>query len=496
MAKRRQPKGEDYGDIYESLALLAQEKGIDEGILAEKIKYAIEKSLKSNLHFDEDEKFAQEKCAKNDMEYTDEDFVRVDIDIRNRRFDVSIMKEVIEEIDSLYEPEKEITLEEARKIDPTLNVGDRVRCPMDTKTFKRIAAKNAKDLIKQGFSNAERQRMSEIWGQYENEAVSAVVTKVEPLTHHVTLEIERHEVILAPDDQIPGETFEVGQVVRVYISGVSKEYKEGDKNQYLRVSRTDKWLIMRLFELECPEIKEGIVEVKAVSRDPGNRSKIAVMSNDPNVDPVGACIGPQKSRINAVMNEIRGEKIDVVLYSSVPEEFINQALKPAEVQKVVITNPNKDKRCCVAVVPDNQLSLAIGNRGKNAWLAAKLTGYKIDIKSESTVTPEDFVVVPLEEEPEPETETSENTEAAQTAESGAASEETSMEQPNEETDAGIADETAENENSDSADEAPESEDTVADATESEDSDSSDEEELSDGEGDIGTDETEETSSEE
>lgn len=418
MAKRRQPKGEDYGDIYDSLALLAQEKGIDESILAEKIKYAIEKSLKSNLHFDDDEKFAMEKCAKNETEYVDEDFVCVDIDIRNRRFNVSIMKEVIEEIDSLYEPDKEIVLEEARKIDPNLNVGDRVRCPMDPKTFKRIAAKNAKDLIKQGFSNAERQRMSEIWGQYENEAVSAVVTKVEPQTHHVTLEIEHHEVMLAPDDQIPGETFEVGQVVRVYISGVSKEYKEGDKNQYLKVSRTDKWLIKRLFELECPEIQEGIVEVKSVSRDPGNRSKIAVMSNDPNVDPVGTCIGPQKSRINAVMKEIHGEKIDVVMYSSVPEEFINQALKPAEVQKVVITNPNPDKRCCVAVVPDNQLSLAIGNRGKNAWLAAKLTGYKIDIKSESTVTPEDFEVVPLEVQPEPEEpETEEQTEITETEQS-------------------------------------------------------------------------------
>ena len=386
MAKRKTAKGEDYGDFYENLRVLANEKGIDENILAEKIKYAIEKSLKSNLHFDDEE----------------EDYVQVNIDVKNHKFDVSIMKEVIEVVDTLYEPEKEIVLEEARKIDPTLDVGDRVRCPIDTKMFKRIAAKNAKDLIKQGFSNAERQRLSEIWGQYENEAVSAVVTKIEPQSHHVTLEIEHHEVLLAPDDQIPGETFEVGQVVRVYISGVSKEYKEGDKNQYLKVSRTDKWLIKRLFELECPEIQDGTVEVKAVSRDPGNRSKIAVMSNDPNVDPVGTCIGPQKSRINAVMKEIHGEKIDVVLYSDDPEKFIMQALKPAEVVQVVITNPNPDKRCCKAIVPDNQLSLAIGNRGKNAWLAAKLTGYKIDIKSESTVCPEDFEVVPLEVKPEDE----------------------------------------------------------------------------------------------
>ena len=395
MARRKTVKGEDYGDIYENLANLAEEKGISSEILAEKIKYAIEKSLKSNLHFYDDE----------------EDFVKVDIDLEKKIFDVSILKEVIEVEDTLYEPEKEIVLEEARKIDPTLEVGDRVRCPIDTKLFKRIAAKNAKDLIKQGFSNAERQHLSEIWGEYENEAVSAVVTKIEPKTLHATLEINHNEVMLPRSEQIPGETLEVGQVVRVYISGVSKEYKEGDKNQYLKVSRTDKWLIKRLFELECPEIYDGTVEIKAVSRAPGSRSKIAVISNAPNVDAVGACIGPQKSRINAVTKEVKGEKVDVVLYSDDPEEFIKQALKPAEVLKVVITNPNPDKRACKVVVPDNQLSLAIGNKGQNAWLAAKLTGYKVDIKAESAVRPEDFEVVPLEVKPE---ETAETEAAAQT----------------------------------------------------------------------------------
>lgn len=409
MAKRKTTKGEDYGDFYENLAALAEEKGIDSGILADKIKYAIEKSLKSNLHFDDEE----------------EDFVQVDIDMVNKRFDVSIMKEVIEVVDTLYEPEKEIVLEEARKIDPSLQVGDRVRCPIDTKMFKRIAAKNAKDLIKQGFSNAERQHLSEIWGQYENEAVSATVTRVEPKTGHATVEINKNEVMLPRNEQIPGEVLEVGQVIKVYISGVSKEYKEGDKNQYLKVSRNDKWLIKRLFELECPEIYDGTVEIKAVSRAPGSRSKIAVISNDPNVDAVGACIGPQKSRINAVTKEIKGEKVDVVLYNETPEEFIKQALKPADALKVVITNPNPDKRSCKVVVPDNQLSLAIGNKGQNAWLAAKLTGYKIDIKSESTVTPEDFIVVPLEVKPEetelPEGETADTAEV-QTANENAAAE--------------------------------------------------------------------------
>ncbi len=395
MAKRK-TKGEDYGTIYENLAALESEKGIDSKILAEKIKYAIEKSLKTNLHFDDDE----ENC------------VQVDLDLEKQRFEVSILKEVIEVVDTLYEPEKEIVLEEAIKINPNAQVGDKVRVPIDTKMFKRIAAKNAKDLIRQGFSNAERQRLSEIWGEYENRAVSAEVTKIEPQTNHVTLEIGGHEVMLMKDDQIPGETFNVGQKVKVYISGVSKEYKEGDKNQYLRVSRTDKWLVKRLFELECPEIADNTVEIKSVSRAPGSRSKIAVMSNDPNVDAVGTCIGPELSRIKAVTKEIKGEKVDVVLYSDDPEEFIKQALKPAEVLKVIISNPNPDKRSCKVIVPDNQLSLAIGNKGQNAWLAAKLTGYKIDIKAESKVVPEDYETVPLEVKPEePEEAEPETTEA-------------------------------------------------------------------------------------
>ncbi len=379
MAKRKTTKGEDYGSFYDNLAALAEEKGIDSEILAEKIKYAIEKSLKSNLKLDDTE-----------------NSVIVDIDLKNRVFDVSIMKEVIEVVDTLYDPETEIVLEEARKIDPSLQVGDRVRCPIDTHTFKRIAAKNAKDLIRQGFSNAERQHMTDVWGQYANEAVSATVTKIDP-AGHATVEINHNELLLPRSEQIPGENLQVGQVVKVYISGVSKEYNESDKKQYLKVSRTDKWLIKRLFELECPEIFDGTVEIKAVSRAPGSRSKIAVISHDPNVDAVGACIGPQKSRINAVTKEIKGEKVDVVLYSEDPEEFIKQALKPAEVSRVVITNPNPDKRACKVIVPDNQLSLAIGNKGQNAWLAAKLTGYKIDIKAESAVDPDDFAVVPLEE---------------------------------------------------------------------------------------------------
>ena len=386
MAKKKvAPKENEIGEFFNALADLATEKGIDPDVFVGKIKLAIEKSLKTNLHIEDKES----------------DAVQVNIDLEKQIFDVSILKEVIEVVDSLYEPEIEIVLEEARKIDPTLQVGDMVRCPIDTHEFKRIAAKNAKDLIKQGFRDVERQQLSEMWGMYENEAVSALVTRVEPKTGHATIEINKNETLLMRNDQIPGETLTEGQVVKVYITGVSREYKEGAKKQSLRITRTDKGLIKRLFELECPEIYDGTVEIKSISRAPGSRSKIAVISNDPNVDAVGTCIGPQKSRITAVTKEIKGEKIDVVLYSDDPEEFIKQALKPAEVTQVVINNPAV--RACKAIVPDNQLSLAIGNKGQNAWLAAKLTGFKIDIKAESKVTPEDLEVIELpeiEEEPE------------------------------------------------------------------------------------------------
>lgn len=391
MAKKKAQPKDDIRDFFTALAEYAAEKGIDRDVFVAKIKNAIEKSLKTNMH----------------LEDKDSEVVFVNIDLDKEIFDVSVLKEVIEVVDTLYEPEIEIVLEEARKINPAAQVGDKIRVPIDTHEFKRIAAKNAKDLIKQGFRDVERQQLSEMWGEYENEAVSATVTKIEPKTGHATIEVNHNEVLLMRADQIPGEILHVGDIIKVYITGVSKEYKEGAKKQSLRITRTDKGLIKRLFELECPEIYDGTVEIRSVSRAPGSRSKIAVISNDPNVDAVGACIGTQKSRISAVTKELKGEKVDVVLYSDDPEEFIKQALKPAEVLRVVINDPHV--RACKAIVPDNQLSLAIGNKGQNALLAAKLTGFKIDIKAESKVTPEDLEVIEYPPEPEEE----EQTEAAE-----------------------------------------------------------------------------------
>ncbi len=405
MAKKKVQPKDDMMDFFTALTEYAQEKGIDKDVFVAKIKSAIEKSLKTNMH----------------LEDKDSEVVFVNIDFDRQIFNVSVLKEVIEVVDTLYEPEIEIVLEDARKIDPNAQVGDHIRVPVDTHEFKRIAAKNAKDLIKQGFRDVERQQLSEMWGEYENEAVSAIVTKIEPKTGHATIEVNHNEVLLMRQDQIPGEVLHVGDVIKVYITGVSKEYKEGAKRQSLRITRTDKGLIKRLFELECPEIYDGTVEIKSTSRAPGSRSKIAVISNDPNVDAVGACIGTQKSRINAVTKELKGEKVDVVLYSDDPEEFIKQALKPAEVLRVVINDPHV--RACKAIVPDNQLSLAIGNKGQNALLAAKLTGFKIDIKAESKVTPEDLEVI--EYPPEPEEAPEDAAEAAAEAAEAPAAEEVS-----------------------------------------------------------------------
>ncbi len=450
MAKKKVvTKENEIGQFYDALQTLVNEKGIDQEVFIAEIKNAIIKGIKTAI--ENDEKSVKnyidsmyKKSHKNDKENTEKkdakkeaeaaegaeetapaeevpaeesvvDSVVIDIDIEKQIFEVSILKEIIEEVDDLYEPYKEIPLDEARKIDASLQVGDKVRIPLDTHEFKRVVAKKVKELIRQGLSTIEQKQISETWGMYENEAVTARVVRVEPATHNAEIEINGKVVHLMKNEQIPGEVLTEDQMVQVYVTGVVKEYKEGIKKQNLKITRRDKGLIKRLFEKACPEIYDGTVEIKSISRLPGARSKIAVISNDPNVDAVGACIGPNKSRINAVTKEINNEKVDIVLYNEDPVEFIKQALKPAEVVEVVlkaviiekefksniksnVDDENLQKNIkyrvihpCVAVVPDNQLSLAIGNKGQNALLAAKLTGYNIDIKSESKVTPEDLV---------------------------------------------------------------------------------------------------------
>ena len=287
---------------------------------------------------------------------------------------MAILKNVVEEVE---DPANEISLVQAREISARLGVGDVCPIKLDTKNFGRIAAQTAKQVIKQGIKEVEREQLVAQWGDLQNKAISAEVKKIETGSLNALVSVNGNEVLLFRSDQIPGEELHEGDIIKVYVSGVSS----ADRRPTLRVSRIHRDLIRRLFELEVPEIADGTVEIKSVSREPGSRSKIAVISTNENVDALGACIGPQRSRITKVCEELRGEKIDVVLYSEDPKEFIKQSLKPANVISVDI--PDAEVRACSVVVPDNQLSLAIGNKGQNAKLAARLTGYKIDIKPES-----------------------------------------------------------------------------------------------------------------
>jgi len=341
-------------EFMEALTLLAKEKGISPEVLIEKIETALTIAIKKD--------------------YPRSENINYDIDVTKNKFDVAIMKTVVEEVE---DPANEISLADAREISKRLNIGDMCPLKLDTKHFGRIAAQTAKQVIKQGIKEVEREQLVEQWGGLQNEAVSAEVKKVETDSLNALVSVNGTEVMLFRGDQIPGETLREGDVVKVFVSGVSS----ADRRPTLRVSRTHRDLIKRLFELEVPEIGDGTVEIKSVSREAGSRSKIAVMSNNENVDALGACIGPQRSRITKVCDELCGEKIDVVKYSDDPKEFIKQSLKPANVISVDI--PDEEVKACSVVVPDNQLSLAIGNKGQNAKLAARLTGYKIDIKPES-----------------------------------------------------------------------------------------------------------------
>lgn len=341
-------------ELMEALTLLAKEKGIEAEVLVEKIQAALVIAIKKD--------------------YPRSENINFDIDLAKGKFDVAILKNVVETVE---DPANEITLEDARAVSKRLNVGDMCPLKLDTKHFGRIAAQTAKQVIKQGIKEVEREQLVAQWGDLQNEAISAEVKKIETDSLNALVSVNGSEVMLFRNDQIPGEVLHEGDIVKVFVSGVSS----ADRRPTLRVSRTHRDLIRRLFELEVPEIADGTVEIKSISREAGSRSKVAVISNNENVDALGACIGPQRGRITKICEELCGEKIDVVKYSDDPKEYIKQALKPANVISVDI--PDEEVRACSVVVPDNQLSLAIGNKGQNAKLAARLTGFKIDIKPES-----------------------------------------------------------------------------------------------------------------
>ena len=342
-------------ELIDALIMLAKEKGMEPSVLIEKIQTALLNAIKKDFQGCENVKF--------------------DIDLEKNKFDVTIRKEVAEIVE---DPANQISMEEAANhTRRKLKYGDVVSIKVDTKHFARITAQSAKQIIKQGIKEVEREQLVEQWGGLQDEAVTVTVIRTDPKTGNVTVDLNGNEVPLFKKEQIPGEVLNVGDMVKVYVFGVAKT----DHKPALKISRTKKELVKRLFEAEVPEIFDGTVEIKAISREAGMRSKVAVISNNPDVDALGACIGPGRQRISKVCAELAGEKMDVVFYSENPAEFIAQALKPSDVIEVEIPDP--EVKACTAIVPDNQLSLAIGNKGQNAKLAAKLTGYKIDIRPES-----------------------------------------------------------------------------------------------------------------
>ena len=342
-------------EFFEALAMLEKEKGIPMQYLIEKIEAAISIAIKRD-----------EDGAEDNV---------VEIDPETGRFYVAVRKTVVEEIE---DPGSEILKEEAAKYKKNAMVGDIIEIPLETHDFGRIAAQAAKHVIRQGIREAERERIMAEYQSHCNDIITATVLRTDPRTGNVTLELaNRNEAILPKNEQVPGETYTDGQRIRVYVMDVFA----GDKGPRMKISRTRAGLVERLFEMEVPEIYDGTIEIKATAREAGSRTKMAVWSKDPNVDAVGACIGPKGSRVAGIVDELGGEKIDVVKYSEDIQEFIAAALAPATVLGVEIED--EEARSCKVTVPDHQLSLAIGNKGQNARLAAKLTGYKIDIRPES-----------------------------------------------------------------------------------------------------------------
>ncbi len=306
-----------------------------------------------------------------------EDNVEIILDEDKKRIEMVVNKTVVENVE---DPDHEITLDAAKKVVKRAKMGDIIPIPVETKKFGRIAAQAAKQVIIQGIREAERGIIYEEFTSKEHEILTGVVSHVEPRNGSVSIRISSNseftEAMLAPNERIRTEALREGDRIKVYVV----EVRNSTRGPQVLISRTHPGLVKRLFELEVPEIYDGTVEIKSIAREAGSRTKMAVLSNDPDVDPIGACVGPKGGRVASIVNELGGEKIDIIKYSEIPEEYIAASLSPSEVLSVTML---EDGKSCRVVVPDNQLSLAIGKEGQNARLAAKLTGYKIDIKSKS-----------------------------------------------------------------------------------------------------------------
>ena len=374
--KQKEPAGMNPAEIFTALALLEKERGIPQTFMMEKIIQAITTAYK--------------------RDHDGVENVIVDVDEAHQTLRMFVQKNVVDEEDYV-DPINELTLEEAKAISAKYEVGDIVNIPVDNTEFGRIAAGNGKQVIIQGLREAERGMIYDEFNSKQHEILTGVVTRIDPNTGNASLRIgtgsETTEALLMSGEQVPGEELSEGMHVKVYVVDV----RRSTRGPQILISRTHPGLVKRLFELEVPEIYDGIVEVRSIAREAGSRTKMAVWSNDENVDPIGACVGPRGQRVANIVEELRGEKIDIIKWSEDPAAFIAAALAPADVVDVWMADEGKACRC---IVPDDQLSLAIGKEGQNARLAARLTGYKIDIKPASYQESEEASEPPAEETPE------------------------------------------------------------------------------------------------
>ena len=356
----------DGKEFFAAIELIEKEKGIPKSYMLEKITQALISAYKRDHEGITDNVFVDANEAAGTVR-------------------MYVKKEIVEEVDNPY---TEIALDEARKALPSAQTGDVVRIEIKPRNFGRIAAQTARQVIIQGMREAEHNMIYDMFSSKEHEMLLGTVTRVDPRNGAVSLRItsngESTDAYLAPAEQVRGEVIREGDRLKVYVV----EVRRSSRGPQVLISRTHPGLVKRLFELEVPEIYDGTVEIRSIAREAGSRSKLAVWSSDENVDPIGACVGPKGQRVAAIVEELRGEKIDIIKYSEDPAQFIAAALAPADVVDVWMADEGK---ACRVIVPDDQLSLAIGKEGQNARLAARLTGYKIDIKPQSYKDPEEGV---------------------------------------------------------------------------------------------------------
>lgn len=346
-------------ELYGALSALEKERGISANYMLEQIKKAISIACKNTY-------------GGND---------NVVISFENNGFEARLLKTVVDEVEDY---DYEISLDDARKISPTTAVGETVGIELDPMQFGRIAVQTARSIIRQGIRDGEKGQMFQEFHSRMHELATATVERIDPKTGNITIRLGKADAVLPKSEQIGTENFHEGDHIKIYVSDV----KETERGPRITITRKHVDFVRRLFEREVPEIYDGTIEIKSISREAGSRTKMAVYSKNSEVDAVGSCIGTRGARVNSIVDELGGEKIDIIEYSEDPVKFVAAALAPADVVSVEITEDDETPSCRVTV-PDHQLSLAIGNKGQNARLAARLTGWKIDIRPESGFFGED-----------------------------------------------------------------------------------------------------------